>query len=300
MFRYLFCLSICEANHFFYFQNYSKEVKENLINAAFIFLKKPEYAKFTTDLPTVSRRILLAGPSGIYYFFLFKHTITPSFLGIIVGTELFQEQLARALAKHMQASLLIFDGNKPEITELVMREVAAELEKDKKVEEAKEGEDKEKGKEKVESENSVKPAASLFDSVLGLELDLGKGKEKAVQENGTVEEKGKETEKEKGEKDSEKEKEKEKEKGSDTEKEKHDGTEGLFHDLAGVMKVAFRSISEDSMDVDISPDAIDAEGDEENEDGEDDNEDDEDEEDDVDSDDAWNPPTFKKGVLKFS
>jgi len=237
----------------------------------------------------------------VLYIFSYSATLTiSSFLRIIVGTELFQEQLARALAKHMQASLLIFDGNKPEITELVMREVAAELEKDKKEEETKEGEDKEKGKEEVESENAVKPAASLFDSVLGLELDLGKGKEKAVQENGTVEEKGKETEKEKGEKDSEKEKEKEKEKGSDTEKEKHDGTEGLFHDLAGVMKVAFRSISEDSMDVDISPDAIDAEGDEENEDGEDDNEDDEDEEDDVDSDDAWNPPTFKKGVLKFS
>lgn len=92
-----------------------------LINTAFLFLVKPEYpiayrygqtrktwflidikmyfdnysyAKFTADLASVSRRILLEGPTG---------------------TELYQETLVRALAKHFKAQLLIVDNTLLEV-----------------------------------------------------------------------------------------------------------------------------------------------------------------------------------------
>jgi SpoVK/Ycf46/Vps4 family AAA+-type ATPase len=67
----------------------SKETKQMLMSTAYLFLVKPEYVKFTSDLPSVSRRILLEGPTG---------------------TELYQEQLIRALAKHFNALLLILDA----------------------------------------------------------------------------------------------------------------------------------------------------------------------------------------------
>lgn len=48
--------------------------------------------KYTTDLPSVSRRILLEGPTG---------------------TDLYQEALVRALAKQFNAHLLIIDNAYP-------------------------------------------------------------------------------------------------------------------------------------------------------------------------------------------
>ncbi len=44
----------------------NQETKDMLINSAFLFLKKPEYVKFTSDLSTVSRKILLSGPPGMF------------------------------------------------------------------------------------------------------------------------------------------------------------------------------------------------------------------------------------------
>eukprot|EP01087_Luapelamoeba_hula_P004087 TRINITY_DN1404_c0_g1_i1.p1 TRINITY_DN1404_c0_g1~~TRINITY_DN1404_c0_g1_i1.p1 ORF type:complete len:1494 (+),score=343.70 TRINITY_DN1404_c0_g1_i1:134-4615(+) len=72
------------------FPNYlGEEIKELLINSTFLFLKKPEFIQFTTELSNVCRRILLAGPPG---------------------SELYQERLIRALAKHMKANLFILGG----------------------------------------------------------------------------------------------------------------------------------------------------------------------------------------------
>eukprot|EP00268_Persea_americana_P067934 TRINITY_DN93_c0_g1_i8.p1 TRINITY_DN93_c0_g1~~TRINITY_DN93_c0_g1_i8.p1 ORF type:complete len:1266 (-),score=328.74 TRINITY_DN93_c0_g1_i8:375-4172(-) len=66
----------------------SESTKYLLITAAFIHLKKSEFTKFTTELPTVSPRILLSGPAG---------------------SEIYQEMLSKALANHFGAKLLIFD-----------------------------------------------------------------------------------------------------------------------------------------------------------------------------------------------
>ncbi|CAN6468339.1 unnamed protein product [Victoria cruziana] len=66
----------------------SENTKNALISPIYIHLKRKEFAKFATDLPTVSPRILLSGPSG---------------------SEIYQETLAKALANHFGAKLLILD-----------------------------------------------------------------------------------------------------------------------------------------------------------------------------------------------
>lgn len=65
----------------------SDAVKQLLINSAFVYLEKPEFVKYLSDLP-LSRRILLSGPPG---------------------TERYQELLVKALAKHFNARLLILE-----------------------------------------------------------------------------------------------------------------------------------------------------------------------------------------------
>eukprot|EP00898_Chlorokybus_atmophyticus_P008938 jgi/Chlat1/9045/Chrsp94S08357 len=67
----------------------SEATKAQLINSCFIHLKRPDFIKFTHDLPTLSHKILLSGPAG---------------------SEIFQETLTRALARHFGAKLLVFDG----------------------------------------------------------------------------------------------------------------------------------------------------------------------------------------------
>ncbi|CAH9135867.1 unnamed protein product [Cuscuta epithymum] len=66
----------------------SENTKKMLIAASYIHMKHIELAKFTSELPTVNPRILLTGPAG---------------------SEIYQEMLARALAHHYGAKLLIFD-----------------------------------------------------------------------------------------------------------------------------------------------------------------------------------------------
>ncbi|ERN10004.1 hypothetical protein AMTRI_Chr06g194670 [Amborella trichopoda] len=68
----------------------SENTKNVLIASVYIHLKRKEFSKYTSDLPTVSPRILLSGPSG---------------------SEIYQEMLSKALAKHFGAKLLVFDTN---------------------------------------------------------------------------------------------------------------------------------------------------------------------------------------------
>ncbi|XP_058093253.1 uncharacterized protein LOC131239527 isoform X2 [Magnolia sinica] len=68
----------------------SESTKNVLTTAVFIHLKRKDFAKYTSDLPTVSPRILLSGPAG---------------------SEIYQEMLSKALANHFGAKLLIFDTN---------------------------------------------------------------------------------------------------------------------------------------------------------------------------------------------
>jgi hypothetical protein len=64
-----------------------------------VYLLKPDFVKYMTDLPQ-SRKILLAGPTGK------QHCL---FTNFAIGTEIYQERLVRALAKHFKASLIIID-----------------------------------------------------------------------------------------------------------------------------------------------------------------------------------------------
>ncbi|KAF8394574.1 hypothetical protein HHK36_020787 [Tetracentron sinense] len=67
----------------------SENTKNVLIASTYIHLKRNEIAKYISDLPTLSPRILLSGPSG---------------------SEIYQETLTKALAKHFGARLLIVDS----------------------------------------------------------------------------------------------------------------------------------------------------------------------------------------------
>ncbi|CAI7779416.1 unnamed protein product, partial [Closterium sp. NIES-54] len=66
----------------------SDATRNALVDACFIRLRRPEFLRFIADLPSLSTRILLSGPPG---------------------SERYQEQLVRALARHLDAKLLIFD-----------------------------------------------------------------------------------------------------------------------------------------------------------------------------------------------
>ncbi|KAJ4955587.1 hypothetical protein NE237_012370 [Protea cynaroides] len=67
----------------------SDTTKNVLIASTYIHLKSIKFVKFTSDLPTVSPRVLLSGPAG---------------------SEIYQETLAKALSKHFGARLLIADS----------------------------------------------------------------------------------------------------------------------------------------------------------------------------------------------
>ncbi|KAL9247172.1 hypothetical protein vseg_020632 [Gypsophila vaccaria] len=67
----------------------SETTKTILIAAAYIPLKSSKLLKYASDLPTVCPRILLSGPAG---------------------SEIYQETLVKALAKHFSAKLLIVES----------------------------------------------------------------------------------------------------------------------------------------------------------------------------------------------
>ncbi|KAL2633180.1 hypothetical protein R1flu_004659 [Riccia fluitans] len=68
----------------------SESTKSLLVTSTFVHLKRPNFTKFTSELPAISPRILLTGPSG---------------------SEIYQETLVKALAYHYEAKLLIFDSS---------------------------------------------------------------------------------------------------------------------------------------------------------------------------------------------
>lgn len=67
----------------------SDTTKDVLIASTHVHLKCNKFVKYASNLPTVSPRILLSGPAG---------------------SEIYQETLAKALAKHFGAKLLIVDS----------------------------------------------------------------------------------------------------------------------------------------------------------------------------------------------
>eukprot|EP00249_Psilotum_nudum_P021318 c28064_g2_i2 orf=544-3357(-) len=67
----------------------SENTRTALLDSMYIFLKRPEFTKYTTSLATVSPRILLTGP---------------------LGSEIYQESLVKALAHHLQVNMLTLDS----------------------------------------------------------------------------------------------------------------------------------------------------------------------------------------------
>lgn len=67
----------------------SETTKTVLIASTYISLKCNKYAKYTSELPTMCPRILLSGPAG---------------------SDIYQETLCKALAKHYDAKLLVVDS----------------------------------------------------------------------------------------------------------------------------------------------------------------------------------------------
>nr|XP_043637759.1 uncharacterized protein LOC122608730 isoform X2 [Erigeron canadensis] len=67
----------------------SETTKSVLITSTYIHLKRNEFLKYVSDLPTLCPRILLCGPAG---------------------SEIYQETLMKALAKHFGARLLVVDS----------------------------------------------------------------------------------------------------------------------------------------------------------------------------------------------
>ncbi|XP_010069946.2 uncharacterized protein LOC104456788 isoform X1 [Eucalyptus grandis] len=67
----------------------SDTTKNVLIASTYLRLKRSEFVKYSKDLPTLCPRILLSGPAG---------------------SEIYQETLTKALAKHFGARLLIVDS----------------------------------------------------------------------------------------------------------------------------------------------------------------------------------------------
>lgn len=66
----------------------SENTKTALLDSMYIYLRRPEYVKYTANLASVSPRILLTGPPG---------------------SEIYQELLVKALAHQLEANLLVLD-----------------------------------------------------------------------------------------------------------------------------------------------------------------------------------------------
>jgi hypothetical protein len=93
-----------------------------LLNSAFAFIKKPDLVKHITDIPSISRRMLLAGPPGmpkaspralLVAVSLLLTLLSPQLNHHPSGSEIYQEALVKAVARHLQANLFVFEGFKP-------------------------------------------------------------------------------------------------------------------------------------------------------------------------------------------
>jgi len=72
-----------------YFLN--ENTKTALLDSMYVFLKRPEFTKYTNELGSVSPRILLTGPPG---------------------SEIYQETLVKGLAHLLQVNILVFDSTR--------------------------------------------------------------------------------------------------------------------------------------------------------------------------------------------
>lgn len=90
-----------------------------LTSAALFHLKKSDLSKHTRNLSPASRTILLSGPAGkLFLKCLFEFANSSSLAFYIIGciylffvySEFYQQLLAKALAHHFEAKLLLLDA----------------------------------------------------------------------------------------------------------------------------------------------------------------------------------------------
>lgn len=102
--------------------SFSDTTKNVLIASMFVHLKCNKFVKHASDLPILSPRILLSGPAGWNCplfsfncsFVFFPSDLFPwpglSVTWVLTGSEIYQETLTKALARHFGARLLIVDS----------------------------------------------------------------------------------------------------------------------------------------------------------------------------------------------
>lgn len=94
----------------------SERTRLLLINAAYVHLKHLDVSKHTRNLSPASRAILLSGPAGTIAFVYCLFSFLVAFYPIInfnirlsFLAEPYQQTLAKALAHHFDAKLLLVD-----------------------------------------------------------------------------------------------------------------------------------------------------------------------------------------------
>ena len=86
-----------------------------LLSSAYIHLQCKEFIKYTTEIASASQRILLSGPIGnntfnIYLFLNFYLFLHQRVASTCTGSEIYQETLVKALAKHFGVRLLVIES----------------------------------------------------------------------------------------------------------------------------------------------------------------------------------------------
>lgn len=107
----------------FYYFPHSEHTKCALMSSAYVHLHCKNYFKFTKDISSLSQRVLLSGPTGkymfknLYFYLALFETRNYCFFFIkrgnlsFIGTDIYQEYLVKALAKHFGARLLTVDSS---------------------------------------------------------------------------------------------------------------------------------------------------------------------------------------------
>lgn len=105
---------------------HSERTHALLTNAAYVHLKHFDVSKHTRNLSPASRAILLSGPAGMVNWWSKTHCTSFSFpekfqvvissesltnVDVVWSVEFYQQALARALAHHFEAKLLLLDLN---------------------------------------------------------------------------------------------------------------------------------------------------------------------------------------------
>jgi hypothetical protein len=77
---------------------------------AYVHLECKNYFKFTKEISSLSHRLLLYGPTGMYTIVMIVSLLSVVTY-ISIGTEIYQEYLMKALAKYFDTKFLTVDSS---------------------------------------------------------------------------------------------------------------------------------------------------------------------------------------------